>query len=162
MSNWRELAADIDSVDWLYLRETTTTSGWGLRVVVEEVVPMQGPENLERDFEPALASRLRSEMDANPRPVPRAFEISFSEAICYLVQNETYGEYPKPPETFTGKLFRIFTTSHLLDLVKQTTYVREDHPGPETPQHFSIVCQDDVVDVIACTRPQIRRIAPES
>lgn len=100
-------------------------------------------------------------MKAEPDPTPLAYEITFKEATLYLVQNESYGSYPEAQEVFTGKLFRIFTQSHLLELAHRTTYNREDHPGPETPQHFSIVCQDDVVDVIACRKPRILKIDPE-
>jgi hypothetical protein len=34
--------------------------------------------------------------------------------ISWTVLNESYGKYPEPPEQFTGKLFRVFSRSHLI------------------------------------------------
>jgi hypothetical protein len=70
--------------------------------------------------------------------------------ISYTVSNESYGKYPESPETFTGKLFRIFSHSHLLEFTKQTTYASDEHPG--ILMHFEIACLNHVIDVI-CTAP---------
>jgi hypothetical protein len=70
----------------------------------------------------------------------------------------SYGRYPEAPEVFSGKLFRRFSWSYLLELTRKTSYASDDHPGPGPLQHISIVCSDDVVDVIACVEPVVRRL----
>ncbi|RRA49326.1 hypothetical protein [Acidipila sp. EB88] len=82
----------------------------------------------------------------------RVFQVVFdrNHLISYTVINESYGKYPEPPEAFTGKLFRVFSQSHLLDFTERTTYASAGHPAPL--MHFEIACLNHVIDVI-CTAP---------
>jgi hypothetical protein len=82
----------------------------------------------------------------------RVFQVVFdrNHLISYTVLNESYGKYPEPPEAFTGKLFRVFSQSHLLDFTERTTYASQGHPAPL--KHFEIACLNHVIDVI-CTAP---------
>jgi hypothetical protein len=82
----------------------------------------------------------------------RVFQVVFdrNHLISYTVLNESYGKYPEPPEAFTGKLFRVFSQSHLLDFTERTTYASAGHPAPL--MHFEIACLNHVIDVI-CTAP---------
>jgi hypothetical protein len=84
----------------------------------------------------------------------RLFEIVYDEYISYTVSNETYGRYPEPPEVFTGKLFRIFSWSYLLEMTRMTSYASDDHPGPGPLEHHEIACLNHVIDVIT-TRPPL-------
>ncbi len=86
----------------------------------------------------------------------RLFEIIYAYPISYTVLNETYGKYPEAPEAFTGKLFRQFSYSYLLEMTRKTTYASDDHPGPLPPQHHSIVCLNHVIDVITTSEPEMR------
>jgi len=130
---------------------------WGLRIKVRELVPIVGPEDPERDFVPELAAKIRASMFEAPKA--RLFEFLWEpECVSYFVQNETYAKYPESPEEFTGKLFRRFSWSYLLELSKQTSRASEDWPGPGPLQHFSICCCNDVIDVIACFEPVVRQL----
>ena len=153
--NWRVVAQEIDGCRYLELLSAEGREGRDLRVVVEESIP-RAPENPERDFVPELVEKIRSAMSA--APVQRSFEIIFQEYISYTMLNETYGRFPETPEAFTGKFFRIFSWSYLLELARKTTYVSDDHPGPGPLQHYSIACLNDVVDVITCVQPVMRRL----
>jgi hypothetical protein len=146
----------ITNCEFLYLNSLERVPFWGLRVVTQEMLPQGGPENLERDFEPKQADRIRASLPL--KRDPRRFEFVWKECVSYLVTNECYGKYPEPPELFEGKLFRVFSWSYLLEMSRKITYASEEHPGPEPLQHFEIVCSDDVVDVIACMKPVIRQI----
>lgn len=73
--------------------------------------------------------------------------------VSYTVQNETYCKYPKPPEAFEGKLFRIFSQSNLLDFTKRTTNATDEWPG--ILHHFQVASLNHVLDVIATARPKI-------
>jgi hypothetical protein len=79
--------------------------------------------------------------------------------VSYTVSNESYGKYPEPPEKFTGKLFRIFSQSHLLDFTKRTTYASDEYPGKL--HHYQVVCLNHVIDVIATAPPHITVGHPE-
>jgi hypothetical protein len=85
----------------------------------------------------------------------RVFELVFprKHLISYTVLNETYSRYPQVPEVFTGKLFRIFSRSYLLEFIERTTYASGGHPAPL--MHIQIVCQNHVFDVITTTPPEI-------
>jgi hypothetical protein len=76
----------------------------------------------------------------------RIFEIIFERKhiISYTVLNESYERYPEPPENFTGKLFRIFSWSHLLEFTRRTTYANDQHPG--VLKHFEIACLNHMFD----------------
>jgi len=82
----------------------------------------------------------------------RLFQLLFdrNHMISYTVLNESYGKYPELPEVFTGKLFRVFSHSHLLEFTEQTTYASGGYPG--VLMHFEIACLNHVIDVI-CTAP---------
>lgn len=146
----------MNQCEFLSLETLERVPFWGLRIVVEEMLPIGGPENLVRDYTPELAARILAELAIKPKQEARRFEIAWSECISYLAQNETYGRYPEPPEIFIGKLFRRFSWSYLLDLTRKTSYASDDHPGPGPLHHFSVVCSDDVIDVITCAEPIIR------
>jgi hypothetical protein len=64
-----------------------------------------------------------------------------------------YGIYPREPEKFVGKLFRVFSWSHLLEFTKRATVASEFYPGPLG--HYEIACQNHVVDVISTAPPRI-------
>lgn len=85
----------------------------------------------------------------------RVFQVVFdpNHLIFYTVLNETYGKYPEPPEAFTGKCFRVFSRSHLLDFTERTTYASGGHPAPL--MHFEVACLNHVIDVICTSPPKI-------
>ena len=73
--------------------------------------------------------------------------------ISYTVLNESYGRYPQPPEVFTGKLFRVFSHSHLLDFHRANDLCFSRPPAPL--MHIQIACLNHVFDVIATAPPKI-------
>ena len=73
--------------------------------------------------------------------------------MSYTVLNESFGTYPKPPEQFTGKLFRTFSRSHLLDFTKQTRYASEN--TPVVPSSITRLHVNHAIDVICTAPPKI-------
>ncbi len=148
---------ELEKCDMIDLLTYERVGSWGLRVRVQEMVPRGRPENPERDFVPELAALLRNAIRLAPKG--RVFELTWQpECISYYVQNESYGKYPEPPEIFTGRMFRRFSWSYLLELTKKTCYASADWPGLGPLQHFSIPCCNDIVDVVACAEPTVRQI----
>jgi len=73
--------------------------------------------------------------------------------VSYTVLNESYGEYPKPPEEFIGRLFRTFSKSHLLDYTYATCNgTLEFEPFVA---HYEIACLNHVIDVVALAEPEV-------
>jgi hypothetical protein len=70
-----------------------------------------------------------------------------------MVMDDLRGKYPTSPEEFTGKWLRVFSRSHLMDFVHQTTQYIEELNGPM--QHFQVVTQNHVIDVICSESPAI-------
>ena len=153
-ANWKDIAHELDQCSYLYLRWIGEPQELQLRLVVEEARiqdrPALAPEHL-----PELASLYEGAKPIASDQGCRLFEIIYSYPISYTVLNESYGKYPEPPEVFTGRLFRQFSSSYLLEMTKKTTYVSDDHPGPLPPQHHSIVCLNHVIDVITTRDPEI-------
>jgi hypothetical protein len=73
--------------------------------------------------------------------------------VSYSVLNESYGRYPEDPEKFTGKLFRSFSWSHLLEFTRHTTNASVEYAGPL--QHYQVACLNHVLDVIGTKPPRI-------
>lgn len=154
-TNWKDVARELDECRYLYLRWIGEPQELQLRLVVEEariqerqvLAPTHLPE-LNKFYE--TAQPIASDQEC------RLFEIIYTYPISYTVFNETYGKYPELPEIFTGNLFRKFSSSYLLEMIRKTTYISDDHPGPLPPQHHSIVCLNHVIDVITTSEPEMR------
>lgn len=153
--NWRDVATEMGECDHLYLRWIGEPEELRLRLVVEEA-RAQDRQAVARQDPPELSSILDGARPIESDESCRLFEIIYEQPISYTVLNESYGRYPEPPEIFTGKLFREFSWSFLLEMTRKTTYVSEDHPGPLPPQHHSIVCLNHVIDVITTREPEVR------
>jgi hypothetical protein len=148
--DWEEGARQINDCEYLYVHSIHEIEELTLEVTVTEAKPQT----------PILVPRGEGVVDqllVGGRPIEtdgtcRVFRLVFArkEVVSYTVLNELYGVYPEPPEQFTGKLFRVFSWSHLLEFTKRTTRASDEYPG--VLQHYEIACQDHVVDVI-CTGP---------
>jgi hypothetical protein len=160
-ANWRDVARELGECRYLYLRWIGEPEELKLRLVIEEA---------RLQDRPVVASSRLPELDeilADARPIEsdegcRLFEIIYSQPISYTVSNETYSQYPEAPEIFTGKLFREFSWSYLLEMTRKTTYASDDHPGPLPLQHHSIACLNHVIDVITTQEPEMRLLRQDT
>ena len=140
---WEERARQIDECGYLFVDSIREIEELTLELMVTEA------KSQRRNVAPADSSSIEPiERDATCR----SFRLIFNrdQMVSYTVLNESYGKYPESPEQFSGKLFRIFSWSHLLEFTKRTTYVSDENPG--VLQHYQTVCLNHVVDVI-CTGP---------
>ena len=150
---WLEGAQLIDGCEYLFAVHVRELEELTLGLTLVEA-KAQAPITVTEDTGPLAFLELGS------RPIERddtcrVFEIVFdrNHMISYTVLNESYGRYPQTPEIFTGKLFRIFSRSHLLEFTERTTYASGGYPAPL--MHFEIVCLNHVFDVIATAPPKI-------
>lgn len=150
---WQEGARLIDECTYLFATDVREIEELTLGLTIVEA-KAQAPITNTEDTGPLPWLKIGG------RPIEeddtcRLFQVLFdrNHMISYTVLNESYGKYPEPPEAFTGKLFRIFSHSHLLDFTERTTYASGGHPA--ALMHFEIACLNHVIDVICTAPPKI-------
>lgn len=150
---WEEGASLINECTYLFATDVREIEELTLGLTIVEA-KAQAPITAEEATGP-LAS-----LKVGGRPIEedetcRLFQLLFdrNHMISYTVLNESYGKYPEPPELFAGKLFRVFSRSHLLEFTERTTYASGGHPG--VLMHFEIACLNHVIDVICTAPPKI-------
>ena len=153
---WEDGARLIDQCEYLFARSIQEIEELTLQLTVTEA-KAQAPISQDEVSGPLAFLKVGA------RPIEedescRTFELRFDRnyMISYSVSNESYGLFPKPPEEFTGKLFRVFSRSHLLDFTRLTSYASDEHPGPGPLMHFEIACLNHVIDVICTAPPRIK------
>lgn len=119
---------------------------------------------------PILVAKNDSEVErlkVGSRPVHpdstcRTFCLVFdaNKMVSYTVLNESYSRYPESQEVFTGKKFRVFANSNLLDFARSHTNASDQYPGPLF--HYELICENHIVDVIATGPPSITSFSSES
>lgn len=83
------------------------------------------------------------------------YEITFASYIAYAVRNESYASRDKQ-EVWQGKSFRVYSKSRFLDFVRSATFATAEYPGPFA--HYSLGCQDHVIDIASTAQPEVRRV----
>jgi hypothetical protein len=149
-SDWEEGVRQINDCEYLFVESIRECEELTLELTVKEA-------KLQLQILAPRDGSVLEELRVGGRPIEtdltcRWFRLIFdgSHMVSYTVLNESYGTYPVAPEEFTGKLFRVFSWSHLLEFTKRTTCVSDEYPG--ALQHYQIACLNHVIDVI-CTGP---------
>lgn len=158
-NDWKDIVREMSECEHLFLRWIGEPEENRLRLVVEEAhVQVQKAVSYQnevmREFAEIFQGASPIESDADCR----SFEIVYNHYISYTVTNESYGKYPQSPEAFTGKLFREFQWSYLLEWARKVSYASDEHPGPGPLQHHEIVCLNHVLDVITTEAPIVRLV----
>jgi hypothetical protein len=86
----------------------------------------------------------------------RLFHIAFPGEI--MAMSNLNASYTRPGDsgTYTGTLFRLYESSPYLDYIRTETYAASTM---ETPLlHFSLVTEENIIDVITITPPQVELI----
>ena len=148
--DWEEGARQINDCEYLFAVGIREIEELTLELIITEA-KAQNEILVPRDESPLEQLRVGGR-PIEPDGTCRRFRIVFDRdhMVSYTVLNESYGKYPNPPEQFTGKLFRLFSWSHLMEFTKSTTYTSDENHG--VLQHFQIACLNHVIDVI-CTAP---------
>ena len=150
---WEDGARQINGCEYLFIDSIRELEELTLELIVTEA-KVQARSLVPRDQSPLEQLRLGA------KPIERdvtcrSFRLVFDRRhmVSYTVLNESYGKYPESPEPFTGKLFRVFSWSHLLECTKRSTCASDEYPG--VLQHYEIACLNHVVDVICTAAPRI-------
>jgi hypothetical protein len=88
----------------------------------------------------------------------RTFELFWKHYVAYSVTEECVGSCGRyEDETYTGKVLRMYTTSHFLN------HLARDTGGHIEPiRHYKLICLNHLIDVAAYAEPEIRLIGPIS
>lgn len=155
MSDWKDVAKQIDECKYLYLRGLHEPRDNKIRFLVEEAGVQTTRPVQEGSVLASVAALLQDAQPIESDSSSRLFEIVYDEYISYTISNESYSKFPQLPEVFTGNLFRIFSWSYLLEMTRKTSYAGDDHPGPGPLEHHEIPCLNHVIDVITTRPPTI-------
>lgn len=85
----------------------------------------------------------------------RVFEVVWSRYVAYSVLNESYASVDIS-EQYEGHRFRVYSQSHFIDYVSRASFATAQYPGPT--EHYAVVCENHVVDVISVAAPIVSRI----
>ena len=144
----------LESVQYLYLRELSEPRGNSLKLVVQEaVVNRSGTAR----FDPELEAVLKDASPIESVEGCRVFELHWKRYAAYLVTEELVGSNSVggyDDESYTGKILRVYTRSHFLDPLARDT---GGHIDP--PQHYKLVCLNHLIDIAAYEPPDVRLLA---
>src|SRR6185312_11807515 len=139
-------ASELDSVQYLYLRELSEPRDNSLRLVVEEAVVNRRGKTPEL-LSPELASILNDSWPIEPVEGCRVFQIYWKRCAAYLVTEEVVGSNAATgydDELYTGRLLRVYNKSHFLE------HLARDTGGHIEPfQHYKLICLNHLIDVAA-------------
>lgn len=145
-----ELAQQIDSAQYLYLRSISEPVDNVLNLVIEEAGASSEPKDIQ-----IVNTTIPEVRDIVSDEDSRAYELVFANYISYSVTNEAYSILDAA-EVRTGRLFCVYSKSHFLDHVRASTLASEDYPGPFT--HYGINCLNHTIDVVSAEEPEIKII----
>ena len=146
----RGLSDEIDSCEYLYLRELSEPRDNASGLMVEEarVSPNQATAPL-----PGIdisAQEIISDSRCQP------FELVWTSYIAYSVTNESCTTVDESERIDSGRLIRSYSESKFLDCVKKGTIASEDYPGPHN--HVQLICLNHGIDVVSTSTPEIRTL----
>jgi hypothetical protein len=84
----------------------------------------------------------------------QTFELIWSRYVVYSVLNESFASVDDE-ERYEGNRFRVYVKSRFIDYVMLASFACADYPGPT--QHYAVVCENHVVNVISVVQPTIQR-----
>jgi hypothetical protein len=147
----------LNSVQYLYLRELVEPRDNSLKLIVEEAVVNRA--GIVR-FRPELEAIQKDASPIESVEGCRVFEIYWKRYAAYLVTEELVGSNSitgYQDERYTGTILRLYTRSHFLD------HLARDTGGHVDPlQHYKLVCLNHLIDVAAYAPPEVRVVAEEA
>jgi hypothetical protein len=139
----------LDSAQYLYLRRITEPHDNALRIVVQEAVANRA--KAPTAVPGVLPSLLSGAAPIESTETCKTFHLSWPRYVAYLVTEEAVGSCGDyKDEIFTGRFFRIYEKSHLLDHISRDTGA---HRKPF--QHYKIICLNHKIDVVSTFFPEI-------
>lgn len=148
---FEEGARLIDECRHLFMEAIGELDELELCILLEEVRPKPSSVPLSPTL-PYVEVVIPAAIEAPPLRILMRFP--HRKIVSYTVLDESYGKYPEAPEEFSGRLFRTFSKSHLLDYTYATTNGLLQLLQLSVT-HYEICCENHVIDVVAVAEPEI-------
>ncbi len=137
----------LERVEYIDVAEIREPKQNALQVTVKEMT-------LNRASTVKLPPPLDDAIPVEHQSDDLCFEITWDRYVVYQVLNESFDSGNGSEEVYEGNLFRKYTTSRYLRFIgeafKNVQFLDPRH------QHWAIVGQDHIVDVISSAEPLIR------
>jgi len=147
-----DIVALLNGAKYLFLRDISEPEENSLRLVVEEAIADHTQTISTTDPASPFAEILKGASPVKAVEGCRRFELQWSRYVAYLVTEETVGSAGSyEDEVYTGKLFRVYSKSHFLDLLARDT---GGHFEPIL--HYKLICQNHLIDVAAYSPPEVQ------
>jgi len=145
------LAAEIESCSFLYLRELREPREKSVLLVLDEAIIGAPAPNV------TIGNKTFNNLcNIEVNTISRAFELLWDEYIAYSVRNESFAQPGFGEEILSGHCLCVYTKSHFLDYIAKATWGDADYPG--LLLHVGVRCLNHVVDVASIKPPKIRRL----
>lgn len=153
MSTAPELLAEIDSCEYLFLRELSEPRENSLRLLVEEGKPsvLAVPINVG-EVKLGEGHPVRSTEGC------RLFEIYWDSYVAYSVRNESYAKNTESEIASWGRRLRLYSKSLFLEYLSGATFASPEYPG--LTEHIALACENHIIDVVSTGPLTIRRLRP--
>lgn len=149
-SAFMDFATELNGHVYLFLKSMEEPGEGALRLVVEVGGASADAKNVVVGDSTISGAHQISADESTPE-----YEIVFASYIAYAVRNESYASQDKQ-EVWQCKSFRVYSKSRFLDFVRSATFATAEYPGPFA--HYSLVCQEHVVDIASTSHPEVRRL----
>jgi hypothetical protein len=134
-------AVEIDSCDYLFLKELSEIDQNVLRVVVAEGLLVGQPQSVYvRSVQVPECTRI------DITETSRVYELVWHSYVGYSVRNESFVQFGAE-EAFEGRRFRVYSKSDFADYLKKTTFAEFVLQKPT--RHYGVACESHIIDVIA-------------
>ena len=143
-----ENIAAINACSCLFVSEIQELEYNGLRIVVREGLP-GGEAGPLQVGDAVISGGTRIEVTEESQ----TFELVWSRYVAYSVLNESFASVDDE-ELYEGTRFRVYVQSRFIDYVSRASFACADYPGPT--QHYAVVCENHVVNVISTVQPTIQ------
>jgi hypothetical protein len=153
-----EAIRQLNAVRYVDLREISEPDKRvfnAVRIIVEEAIVNEATETV--NHRPELASVLAGAHPIESVEGCKTFSLSWKHYLAYLVTEELVGSNAPSgyaDEVYTGKILRVYTTSHFLDHVMRDTggHIQE-------VLHYKLICLNHLIDVVSYYPPEVKVLA---
>lgn len=144
---------EINGIQYLFLVKIEDLPANKLRITVKEATI-----STKEDYIDIAGKKIGPVKKISPDGAGRVFEFYFESYGAYYVINESFATF-KDDEEWIGRLFCVFSKSSYLDYIHATTLVDFTYiyEGDEL-KHYSINCQDHVINIASIKGPIIRKL----
>lgn len=146
------ITEQINSHKYLFLVHIEEPDDNDLRLVMEE----GRPSGVKEDFE-ILGQTFKNTEAVISTDECAAYDVVFEDYIIYSICNEMYARPDDDYEKYTGRLFRVYETSHFLDYLCKEIGAANEKPS-EPLKHYGFICENHIVNVASECEPVIKQI----